>query len=69
MRIHYNIIPAPQGTSTKEISKAKRIFRKIYKNFITTHLDVVFQDSNCVIKASYYAFGNLLGTEIVADHR
>lgn len=69
MKVSYNIIPAVQNTSAREISKAKRIFRQLYKNLMTTHVDVVFQDLNCVIKASYYAFGNLLRTEIIADYR
>ena len=69
MKVSYNIVPASQGTSKKEILRSKNVFRKLYKNFTTTHVDIVFQDSNNVIKASYYAFGNLLGTEIVSDYR
>ena len=70
MKTKFTIHAAPQGNSDSEIRKAKKIFKtKRLGNHYTEEVNIIFTDSNNVIRAEYISNGNSLGQEIIVDRR
>jgi len=60
MKTSYSIIPAPQGTSDKEIAKAKRLYRKGVKagSLYGYHeIEIIFYDVNGIVSCDYVVHG------------